>query len=252
MKAVRQLIEIEGVSHRFAGGDHSLHDVSLAVGAGQFVLLAGANGSGKTTLLRHLNGLLAPSRGVVRIDGLSTVGDVGGVRRRVGLVFQDADSQIVGETVWEDVVFGPENLGLPPAEIAGRSRRALAAVGLTGFEQRLTHQLSGGEKRRLAIAGALAMQPAVVALDEPFAGLDYPATILLIDHLKLLLREGKTILVATHEVEKVISLAQRLLVLDHGHLVADGNPAEIVPLLGRYGVRPPCSVVHGGTIIPWS
>lgn len=248
---MRQLIEIEGVSHHFAGGDRSLYNVSFAVGAGQFVLLAGANGSGKTTLLRHLNGLLAPSRGAVRIDGLSTVEDVGGVRRRVGLVFQDADSQIVGETVYDDVAFGPENLSLERQQINQRVNQALVAVDLSGFENKMPHHLSGGEKRRLAIAGVLAMAPRVLMMDEPFSNLDYPATCRVLDYILDFHKNGHTIIITTHDLEKVIAHAQRLVVMVKGCVVKDGMPADVIGGIERYGIRPPCSVQLGQGIRPW-
>ena len=166
------MIRLENVSFNYADGSIGLQDVSFSIPSGELVVVAGANGSGKTTLLRHLNGLLLPQRGRVEVDGICTRDDLPGVRSRVGMVFQHADAQIVGETVAEDVAFGPENLCLPRPEIDRRVMAALEAVGLAHKQHQRPHLLSGGEKRRLTIAGILAMRPAVVVFDEPFSSLD--------------------------------------------------------------------------------
>jgi biotin transport system ATP-binding protein len=163
-------------SHRFADGTAGLKDVTLTFDEGEFTVIAGANGSGKTTLLRHLNGLLFPESGSVTVCGKSVRQHPLAARQQVGMVFQDADSQIVGETVYDDAAFGPENLALARDEIDQRVNQALAAVGSLRFENKQPHHLSGGEKRRLAIAGVLAMAPRVLLMDEPFSNLDYPAT----------------------------------------------------------------------------
>ncbi|MGA6925918.1 MAG: ABC transporter ATP-binding protein, partial [Desulfosarcina sp.] len=144
------VIQTVNLCHRFADGTPGLCDVTLAFDEGQLTVIAGANGSGKTTLLRHLNGLLRPASGSVTVDGRSVDEDPLAARQQVGLVFQDADSQIVGETVYDDTAFGPENLALDRRQIDRRVDRALAAVGLSGFEDRRPHHRSGGEKRRLA------------------------------------------------------------------------------------------------------
>lgn len=214
-------------------------------------MVAGANGSGKTSLLRHLNGLLFPSSGSVSVCGKSVKDDPMAARQQVGMVFQDADSQIVGETVRDDTAFGPENLRLPHDEIDLRVARALSAVNLTGYENKRPHCLSGGEKRRLAIAGVLAMQPRVLLMDEPFSNLDYPATRLVIEQITVLHNNGHTIILTTHDLEKVIALAQRLVVMEKGRVVRDGPPVEVVDGIERYGIRPPCSVQLGKGIQPW-
>ncbi|MBW2483108.1 MAG: ABC transporter ATP-binding protein, partial [Deltaproteobacteria bacterium] len=168
------IIEIENLKHHFADGTPGLDGINLKILEGTFVIIAGTNGSGKTTLIRHLNGLLLPTDGFVKVAGVSVKKNPMRARRLVGMMFQDADSQIVGETVCADVAFGPENLGLDNDQIDERVARALDAVGLKNFAEQRPHLLSGGEKRRLAIAGILAMQPRVIAFDEPFASLDYP------------------------------------------------------------------------------
>jgi biotin transport system ATP-binding protein len=245
------IIQITNLSHRFADGSVGLSDVSLTLNEGEFTVIAGANGSGKTTLLRHLNGLLAAQSGSVAVCGCPVKQDPRAARRRVGMVFQDADSQIVGETVYDDVAFGPENLAFPRSEIDQRVSRALTAVDLGGFENKRPHHLSGGEKRRLAIAGVLAMAPRVLLMDEPFSNLDFPAACRVLGQILELHQTGHTIIITTHDLEKVVAHAQRLVVMANGRVVKDGKPAEILDGIERYGIRPPCSVQLGRGIRPW-
>ncbi len=246
-----EVIEITRLSHRFPDGTQSLTDISLRISSGEFIVIAGANGSGKTTLLRHLNGLLLPASGSVKVGGVSVQSNPLAARKLVGMVFQDADSQIIGDTVYDDVCFGPENLRLDRDEIDTRAARALAAVNLLGFEDRSPHNLSGGEKRRLAIAGVLAMAPQVLLLDEPFSNLDYPATRTVLTQIAQLYQSGHTIIITTHDLEKVISYAGRLVVMERGRIVADGRPEDLIGAVDKYGIRPPCSVLHGRGIQPW-
>ena len=246
------IIEIENLSHRFADGRQGLDDVSLALNEGEFAVIAGANGSGKTTLLRHLNGLLASQTGSVTVCGISVKRDPRAARRQVGMVFQEADSQIVGETVYDDVAFGPENLALSREEIDRRVRDALAAVDLEGFGDKKPHHLSGGEKRRLAIAGVLAMRPRVLLMDEPFSNLDFPSAKKVLEQVLDLHRNGHTIVMTTHDLEKVIAHTQRLVVMAGGRVVEDGEPETIVEGIEQYGVRLPCSLRLGVGIRPWA
>ena len=169
-----------------------LNGVSLEIAEGAFVVIAGANGSGKTTLLRHLNGLLRPTSGRVRVAGVEVAKDLLRARTRVGMMFQDAESQIIGETVYEDVAFGPENLKLERGEIERRVQEALTATGLVHLSEKRPHLLSGGEKRRLAIAGILAMQPRVIVCDEPFSNLDYAGVRQVLEEIVKLHRLGHT------------------------------------------------------------
>lgn len=245
------MIEIKQLSHRFGDGSIGLQNVSLRIGAGEFVIIAGPNGSGKTSLLRHMNGLLVPDCGSVWVDGLNVVRNPRAVRQRVGMVFQDADSQIVGETVADDVAFGPQNLGLPPAEIERRVAHAMEAVGLVDVAQKRPHLLSGGEKRRLAIAGILAMQPKVIAFDEPFSGLDYAGVRQVLTEILHLHTKGHTILFATHELEKVIAHAGRLIIMQNGRLVRDGHPQALLSVVETYGIRRPCAVRMGCEVESW-
>ncbi|HDI59463.1 MAG TPA: ABC transporter ATP-binding protein [Desulfobacteraceae bacterium] len=245
------LIDIRHLTHRFADGTLALDDIDLAVEAGAFVLIAGANGSGKTTLLRHLNGLLRPTAGSVHIDGVPVTRDPQRARRRVGLVFQDVDTQIVGETVADDAAFGPENLGLPRPDIEARVTAALEAMDLAAAADMPPHLLSGGQKRRLAIAGVLAMDPAVIAFDEPFSNLDYPGVRSVLRRMIDLRAAGKTLIVTTHDLDKVAAHADRLLVLAHGRLVLDGPPGACMDDIERYGIRQPCSYRFGGRLESW-
>jgi biotin transport system ATP-binding protein len=245
------IIQTAHLYHRFSDGTQGLDDVCLAFEEGEFTVIAGANGSGKTTLLRHFNGLLFPDAGLVSVCGESVKKNPTAARQQVGMVFQDADSQIVGETVYDDAAFGPENLLLDRPQIHDRVTRALADVNLTGCEDKSPHQLSGGEKRRLAIAGVLAMAPRVLVMDEPFSNLDYPATCMVLDQILNFHKQGHTIIITTHDLEKVIAHAQRLVVLENGRVVEDGVPEEVIGGIERYGVRPPCSIQLGRGILPW-
>jgi len=235
------IIEIEKLSHRFSDGTLGLDRINLKIQAGAFVVIAGPNGSGKTTLIRHLNGLLLPTEGCVKVAGVSVQKDLMRARRLVGMMFQDADSQIVGETVYQDVAFGPENLRLDHDQIHERVASAVDAVGLQDFMEQRPHLLSGGEKRRLAIAGILAMEPRVIAFDEPFASLDYPGVKQVLSQILTLHQAGHTILVITHDLEKVFAHAQRLIVMQKGKIVRDGVPADIVSDIETFGVRAPCA-----------
>ena len=235
------IIQIENLTHRFADGTIGIQGINLAIREGSLVVIAGPNGSGKTTLLRHLNGLLLPTAGIVRLADVPIEEDLLKARQYVGMMFQDADSQIVGETVYEDVAFGPENLRLDRREIQKRVDRALQTVGLQDLADQRPHLLSVGEKRRLAIAGVLAMEPQVIVFDEPFASLDYPGVKQVLRHILDLNRSGHTIVVTTHNLEKIIAHTDRLIIMQSGTVVRDGNPAEIIDYLEDCGVRKPCA-----------
>ncbi len=246
-----EIIEITGLTHRYPDGRESLKGIDLTIARGSFVVLAGANGAGKSTLLKHLNGLLIPEEGEVRIGGVPVRRDPLHARRTVGMVFQDADSQIVGETVWDDAAFGPENLNWPHARIREGVEAALATVGLGDLRHRSPHLLSGGEKRRLAIAGVLAMQPEVIVLDEPFANLDYDGVRQVLARIVALHADGVTIIVCVHDLEKVLAHAQRLIILQQGRVVADGAPEEVVREAEACGVRMPAACRLGGMVESW-
>ncbi len=233
------IIEITDLSHRFNDGTLGLDNINLKIQEGSFVVIGGQNGSGKTTLLRHLNGLLIPDRGTVLLSGVPVADNLVRARQMVGMVFQDSDSQIVGETVYDDVAFGPENLSLDRKEVRRRVSNTLKAVSLTELADQRPHLLSGGEKRRLAIAGILAMKPRIVVFDEPFSNLDYPGVKNLLEQILSLHQAGHTILVATHELEKVIAQADHLIIMNDGKIVRDGLPDEVVKGVEAFGVREP-------------
>ena len=245
------IIEIENLCHRFGDGTVGLEGINLSIREGSLVVIAGHNGSGKTTLLRHLNGLLLPTEGTVRLADMRVEEDLLRARQLVGMMFQDADSQIVGETVYEDVAFGPENLRLDRTEINKRVHHALRVVGLQDFADQRPHLLSGGEKRRLAIAGVLAMEPRVIVFDEPFASLDYPGIRQVLQHILDLHQSGHTIVVTTHDLEKIIAHADRLVLMQNGKIIRDGRPQEISSYLEDYGVRQPCAYRMGREAESW-
>ena len=245
------IIEVENLSHQFPDGSMGLADINLAIEEGSLVVIAGENGSGKTTFLKHLNGLLKPSTGTIRLDGQSVSGNIVRARQLVGMVFQNADSQIVGETVYTDVAFGPENLGLGRSVIAQRVTEALKTVALTSMAQRRPHFLSGGEKRRLSIAAVLAMNPRIIALDEPFSSLDYSGVKQVLGQILALHASGHTILVTTHDVEKIIAHADRLIIMKSGRIVRDGRPSEVIKEAENFGIREPCFSRLGMGIVSW-
>jgi len=245
------MITVENLSHSYPDGTLALRSVSLTVRKGEFMVLCGPNGGGKTTLLRHLNGLLKPTAGKVLLDGMDVSEEPRQVATQVGMVFQDPDSQILGETVWEDVAFGPENLGLSSDEVKRRVERALELTDLRDLAHKPCLWLSGGERKRLAIAGVLAFNPETLILDEPFANLDYPSTLQLLRRIVLLHAEGHTIVLSTHDVEKVVAHAARIAVLAGGELKLVGPPETVLSRLEAFGVRPPCHHLMGFPVPSW-
>jgi biotin transport system ATP-binding protein len=245
LTGVMNIIEIKNLNHRFADGTMGLKDINLSIPEGVFVVIAGMNGSGKTTLLQHLNGLLLPTSGTVYLSGMSVSENPARSRQIVGMVFQDADSQIVCETVFDDVAFGPENLRLDRGEIELRVMRALETVGLVDHKDKNPYLLSGGEKRRLAIAGVLAMAPKVLVFDEPFSSLDYPGIQQVLKQIVSLHESGCTIIVAAHDLEDIIAYADRLLIMKDGRIVREGLPAQLLGELEAFGVREPLSLQLG-------
>jgi cobalt/nickel transport system ATP-binding protein len=220
-------VVVEGLGHRYPGADaDALDDVGFAVEPGERVAVLGANGSGKTTLALHLNGILRPARGSVRIGEL-TLGDdtVREVRRRVGMVFQDPDDQLFMPSVGDDVAFGPANLGLTGEAREGRVVEALDGVGAAHLRDRTPHHLSGGEKRRVAIATALAMHPEVLVLDEPTSGLDPVGTRELAE---LIAGLPLTLVVVTHDLPFALATCTRAVILAAGRVVADGPTAQLL------------------------
>lgn len=233
------MIRTRGLVHRYDGVP-AVDGVSLAIADGEWILIAGPNGSGKTTLVRHFNALLEPDEGEVLVDGRSAPENPVACRTTVGMVFQTPRDQFVAATVGADVAFGPENLGLDRGEIDRRVEDALAAVNMAGRAGERIDALSGGQQARVAIAGALAMEPAHLVLDEPFAGLDWPARRSVLDRLDALHAGGTGVVVVTHDVRDVLSRADRVLGLEDGSLVIDADPATARDLLADIDVRVPC------------
>ena len=208
----------------------ALDGVTLDIEAGSFVAVLGHNGSGKSTLAKHMNAVLLPTGGKVYVDGMDTWDEevLLEIRRRVGMVFQNPDNQIVANVVEEDVAFGPENLGVPTEEIRRRVDAALKAVGMEAFLLHAPHNLSGGQKQRIAIAGIIAMEPKCIVLDESTAMLDPSGRREVLDTVRQLNREkGITIVLITHHMNEA-AMADRVVVMDDGHVVMDGKPREIL------------------------
>ena len=247
----RPILEINHLTHQFTSGG-GIHDVCFQVFPKEFILLAGPNGCGKTTLIRHLNALLLPSSGDVRLHGKPVTSDIIKTRKAVGMVFQDADTQIVGDTVYDEVAFGPENLKMSRAVIQKKVTRTLEQLDLFHLKDRNPATLSGGEKRRLAIAGIMVMDPEVIVLDEPFANLDHPSSLSLIKTIRRLNHGGQTIIMATHDVEEVITWATRMLIMDRqGCLARDGRPGNLLRYLASHGIKEPCFSRMGYSAPPW-
>lgn len=245
------MIEIRNLHHHYSDGTHALKGINLTIADGEFLLICGPNGSGKTTLIRLICGLLKPTAGSIGLNGLVDPYTSREIRQLVGMVFQDADSQIVGETVREDVAFGPENLRLSPEEITERVDRALSVMGLEKLSEKPCYLLSGGEKRRLSIAGVIAMKPQIILFDEPFAHLDYLGIREVLKHMVQLHRQGHTLVVTTHDVEKVIAHVDRIAIIHDGELKTAGLPEELLTELSRFGIRPPCYALLGREKISW-
>ena len=213
----------------------ALDGVDLAIEAGSFVAVLGHNGSGKSTLAKHFNAILLPAGGRVLVEGMDTADEalLWEIRRRVGMVFQNPDNQIVANVVEEDAAFGPENLGVPTAEIRARVDAALAAVGMGDFALHAPHMLSGGQKQRIAIAGVLAMEPGCVVLDEATAMLDPAGRREVMDTVRRMNREkGITVILITHHMDEAAQ-AGRVVVMDRGRVALDGPPEAVLTQVER-------------------
>ena len=228
-----KFFELDHVTHVYPNGEgegyEALRGVTLSIGAGEFVAVLGANGSGKSTLARHLNALLLPSAGQCLVRGMDTRDEAlrWDIRQEVSMVFQNPDNQLIAAVVADDVAFGPENLGIPPAEIRQRVDEALALVGMEDYAQAAPHLLSGGQKQRIAIAGAIAMQTHALVLDEPTAMLDPRGRMEVLNAVKKLHEEqGMTIVYITHFMEEALA-ADRIVLMDAGQVVMDGTPHAI-------------------------
>jgi len=219
------LVAVQDLTYTYPDGTGAVRGISFSIHHGESVAVVGANGAGKSTLLLHLNGSLTPQGGTVRIgDFPLTKATLATVRRTVGMIFQDPDDQLFMPTVAEDVAFGPLNLGLPPDEVEARVERALERVGAAHLRDRPPHNLSGGEKRAVAIAAVLAMAPDILVMDEPSANLDPRGRRQLIE---LLAGFNHTKIIATHDLDLVLDLCQRTIVIHEGRVMADGPTGAI-------------------------
>jgi cobalt/nickel transport system ATP-binding protein len=225
------LLVAEALTYVYPGGVPALDRVDLAVERGRRLAILGPNGAGKTTLLLHLNGTLRPTSGRILLDGAPVGWDRKSLlawRRRVGLVLQDADDQLFAPTVFEDVSFGPLNLGLDPGAAAARVGEALAALGIADLAGRATHMLSFGQKKRAAIAGAIAMRPEILLLDEPTAGLDARSARRLLDTLAALEAAGTTLVFTTHDVAMAHRFAHDAVLFQNGRIVGRGPASDLL------------------------
>ena len=248
------IIQLDNVSYNYksynddgtVGSVVGVTNVSLEIEEGAFVALVGHNGCGKSTLAKLLNGLLIPKSGAVLVDGLDTADrdNIFEIRKNVGMVFQNPDNQMVASIVEEDVAFGPENLGVPQAEIVERVNEALAQVGMSQYAKRSPHKLSGGQKQRIAIAGALAIRPKVLVLDESTAMLDPLGRREVLDVAHKLNAEGMTVVLITHFMEEVLD-CDKVVVMSGGRIVKTGTPMEIfddAELLKEIGLSAPRTI----------
>ena len=240
---MQKILQVQKISRRFADGTVALDGVSFDIFQGDFLLIAGSNGSGKSVLMSLIAQLDEPTSGNVVVQkGFEA-----------GLVFQDADSQILGETPWEDVMFSVKNLRLPKNEAQERAAAALEKTGLLEKKDMSARTMSGGEKRRLAVAGILSMERELLIFDEPFANLDWPGVRQVVSIMKELKAQGKTLVVLTHEIEKVMALASRFIVLDKGRLCFDGSPKDGLKLpLENYGIKNPLNSYKGLEDLLWN
>jgi cobalt/nickel transport system ATP-binding protein len=233
-------VDVRDLCFKYPDGFEALKGVTLGIEPGEKVALIGPNGAGKSTLMLHLNGINEPSSGTVSIGGVAvTRANIGRIRAEVGLVFQDPDDQLFSPTVYDDVAFGPVHMGLPKEEVDARVTNALAAVGLAGFERRLPHHLSIGQRKRAALATVLSMSPSVLVLDEPSAGLDPRGRRELINLFNGL---QQTMLVSTHDMKLVAEVFPRTVIVDDGQVVADGPTGAILDdrdLLESHGLEQP-------------
>lgn len=227
-------IEIKNLSHVYGAGTpfekRALSDITLTIGDGEFIGVIGHTGSGKSTFIQHLNALMDPTEGTITVDGITPDKPENkvAVRRKVGLVFQYPEHQLFEETVLKDVCFGPKNMGQNEAEALESAKNALSVVGLSAeYWEKSPFELSGGQKRRVAIAGVLAMKPKVLILDEPASGLDPAGRNQILDLVKKIHESGTTVIMVSHSMDDVARLCTRVIVLAEGRVALDGTPAYV-------------------------
>ena len=240
------LVDLQCEAHTYPDGTVGIHEVDLSVYPDEVVALVGGNGAGKSTLLEHLNATLVPDEGELVVDGTAiTETNKAHARKEVGFVFQDADTQLVAPTVLDDVLFGLQNDGTTGEAAEQRAREALATVDATHLEDRIPHYLSGGEKRLVGLAGVLVLEPSVVVLDEPLAGLDPERSRLVAERIRGIHEKGISVVLSTHDLEFAAEIADRVCVVAEGNVVGSGTPREVFyddDLLGRANLHPPIPV----------
>ncbi len=223
-------LSTKNLSYTYPDGTHALKNINMDIYKGQKVAIMGPNGAGKSTLFSHFNGLTEPTSGHVEVDGKAIKYDrdtLLEVRQKVGIVFQDPNDQLFAPTVKEDVAFGPMNLGLDYEEVERRVDEALSMVGMEQYMDKTPHHLSGGQQKRVAIAGIIAMRPEIMILDEPTAGLDPEGVEKVLDILNNLNKEGMSIVISSHDIEMVNEFAEKIFVLNNGEILESGDKHEI-------------------------
>ena len=223
-------LSTKNLSYTYPDGTHALKNINMDIYKGQKVAIMGSNGAGKSTLFSHFNGLTKPTSGHVEVDGKAIKYDrdtLLEVRQKVGIVFQDPNDQLFAPTVKEDVAFGPMNLGLDYEEVERRVDEALTMVGMEQYMDKTPHHLSGGQQKRVAIAGIIAMRPEIMILDEPTAGLDPEGVEKVLDILNNLNKEGMSIVISSHDIEMVNEFAEKIFVLNNGEILESGDKHEI-------------------------
>lgn len=223
-------LETKNLSFTYHDGTEALKNVNIQIKKGEKIAIIGPNGAGKSTLFSHFNGLTEPTSGHVEVEGEKIIferEELLKVRQKVGIVFQDPNDQLFAPTVKEDVAFGPMNLGLEYEEVKKRIKESLEMVGMSGFEDKTPHHLSGGQQKRVAIAGIVAMRPDIMILDEPTAGLDPEGVDKVLDILDNLNKEGMSIVISSHDIEMVNQFADKIFVLYNGEIIAEGDKNQI-------------------------
>jgi cobalt/nickel transport system ATP-binding protein len=240
------LVDLQCEAHTYPDGTVGMHDVDFSVYPDEVVALVGGNGAGKSTLLEHLNATLVPDDGELVVNGTRITEDnKAEARKEVGFVFQDADTQLVAPTVLDDVMFGLQNYGVSGDEAKERAREALSTVDAGHLEDRIPHYLSGGEKRLVGLAGVLVLEPSVVVLDEPLAGLDPERSQLVADRIEQIHKEGISVVLSTHDLEFAAEVGDRVCVMTDGNVAGSGTPREVFyddALLAEANLHPPSAV----------
>jgi len=240
------LVDLQCEAHTYPDGTVGMHEIDFSVYPNEVVALVGGNGAGKSTLLEHLNATLVPDEGELIVDGTAITEDnKAHARKAVGFVFQDADTQLVAPTVLDDVLFGLQNYGITGEEAERRAREALATVDASHLEDRIPHYLSGGEKRLIGLAGVLVLNPSVVVLDEPLAGLDPERSRLVAKRIRQIHQEGISVVLSTHDLEFAAEIADRVCVMADGNIIESDTPQAVFyddELLNKANLRPPTAV----------